>query len=72
MSALNSHQQNDDDFQSITRIFDTGSLLHCPLCKNDIQDPRILCSNGHTFCHNCIKVRFYPFKLTPMKSLFFF
>ena len=34
----------------------TDSLLQCPLCKKDIQDPRILCSNGHTFCHNCLKV----------------
>ncbi len=59
MSTVSSHQQNDDDFQSITRILNTGSLLECPLCKKDIQDPRILCSNGHTFCHNCIKVRFY-------------
>jgi hypothetical protein len=56
MSSFNHHQQNDEEFESITRIFDTHSLLTCPLCKKDIQDPRILCSNGHTFCHNCIKV----------------
>ena len=61
MSAAHSTHANDDDddFQSITRIFNTGSLLHCPLCKKDIQDPRILCSNGHTFCHDCIKVSFF-------------
>jgi len=59
MSSVNSHQQNDDDFQSITRILNPDSLLQCPLCKKDIQDPRILCSNGHTFCHDCIKVIFY-------------
>jgi hypothetical protein len=57
MSLANSPRQTDDDFQSITRILNTGSLLQCPLCKKDIQDPRILCSNGHTFCHDCIKVR---------------
>ncbi|CAF0944325.1 unnamed protein product [Rotaria sordida] len=55
MSSFDSRQQNDNDFESITRIFNASSLLQCPLCKKDIQDPRILCSNGHTFCHNCIK-----------------
>lgn len=56
MSSLDSNQQNEVDFESITRILDAHSLLQCPLCKKDIEDPRILCSNGHTFCHNCIKV----------------
>ncbi|CAF1556976.1 unnamed protein product, partial [Didymodactylos carnosus] len=46
---------NDDDFESITRLFDTNALLHCPICERDFNDPRILCSNGHTFCHDCIK-----------------
>jgi hypothetical protein len=63
MSLVNSPRQVDDDFQSVTRILNTGTLLHCPLCKKDIQDPRILCSNGHTFCHDCIKVRFSSNKL---------
>ncbi|CAF3327008.1 unnamed protein product [Rotaria socialis] len=54
MSSFDSYQKDGNDFESITRIMDASSLLRCPLCKNDIQDPRILCSNGHTFCHNCI------------------
>ncbi|CAF1264752.1 unnamed protein product [Didymodactylos carnosus] len=45
----------DDDFESITRCFDANALLHCPICKKDFNDPRILCSNGHTFCHHCIE-----------------
>ena len=56
MASINSFQQNDKDFESITRIVNTNLLLQCPLCKKDIQDPRILCSNGHTFCYECIKV----------------
>jgi len=56
MSTVGNYQQNDDDYEAITRIVDTNSLLQCPLCKKDFQDPRILCSNGHTFCANCIQV----------------
>ncbi len=56
MSSVDHYQQNDDDYEAITRIFDTNSLLQCPLCKKDFQDPRILCSNGHTFCATCIHV----------------
>ncbi|CAF4266447.1 unnamed protein product, partial [Rotaria sp. Silwood2] len=52
---MSSFQQSDDDYKVITRIIDTNSLFQCPLCKNDLQDPRILCSNGHTFCLNCIQ-----------------
>ncbi|CAF1106046.1 unnamed protein product [Rotaria sordida] len=52
---MSSFQQSDDDYEAVTRIFDTNSLFQCPLCKNDFQDPRILCSNGHTFCLNCIQ-----------------
>ena len=56
-TKMSLYQQNDDDdYEAITRIFDTNSLLQCPLCKKDFQDPRILCSNGHTFCSNCIQV----------------
>lgn len=62
MSALQTDYSNhDDDFESITRIVDTSSLLQCPICKKEIQDPRILCSNGHTFCHNCLKVNLLLF-----------
>ncbi|CAF0885184.1 unnamed protein product [Rotaria sp. Silwood1] len=52
---MSSFQPSDDDYEAITRIFDTNSLFQCPLCKRDLQDPRILCSNGHTFCSNCIQ-----------------
>jgi len=55
MSTVGHYQSNEDDFEAITRIFDTHSLLQCPLCKKDFQDPRILCSNGHTFCVQCIQ-----------------
>ncbi len=58
MSTVGHYQQDDDNYEAITRIFDTNSLLQCPLCKKDFQDPRILCSNGHTFCANCIQVCF--------------
>ena len=55
-SSHQRHPAKNEDFESITRIHDTGSLLLCPICKKDIQDPRILCSNGHTFCHDCLTV----------------
>ena len=57
MSTVGHYQENDDDYEAITRIFDSHSLLQCPLCKKDFQDPRILCSNGHTFCLHCLQVR---------------
>lgn len=73
MSSFNSHQEKDHDFESITRIFGTASLLQCPLCKKEIRDPRILCSNGHTFCHDCIKVFPQTESITVyLQSLFIF
>lgn len=56
MSTLNSSHANDEDLKSMTRIFESGLIFQCPICKKDFQDPRILCSNGHSFCHDCIKV----------------
>lgn len=64
MSSLTQYKQNDhdddddddDNCRTITRIYDTNSLFQCILCRKNFQDPRILCSNGHTFCSNCIEV----------------
>lgn len=53
---LNHDQQKDCDYKTATHILNTKSLFKCPLCKEDFHDPRILCSNGHTFCLNCIRV----------------
>ncbi|CAM2705240.1 unnamed protein product [Rotaria socialis] len=55
MSSLSHGQQNNDDYQAVTRVFDTNSLFQCPLCRKNFQDPRILCSNGHTFCLYCVQ-----------------
>ncbi|CAM4908401.1 unnamed protein product [Rotaria socialis] len=55
MSSLSHGQQNNDDYQAATRVFDTNSLFQCPLCRKNFQDPRILCSNGHTFCLYCVQ-----------------
>ena len=56
MSSLDHYQQNDNNYEAITRMLNTSSLFQCPICKTDFKDPRILCSNGHTFCLACIQV----------------
>ncbi len=58
------HQNQQQDLvnksiihEFFAKLFDElFSLLHCPLCQNQLNNPHILFSCGHNYCRECIEI----------------